>query len=59
MPANTPSVLIRLDLERAPVVTVDALDLGEEDRLLDWIQAQPVYAALVALAYALAAGESA
>jgi hypothetical protein len=54
MPANTPSIVIRFELERRPTVHTDALDEAEERRLLDWIESRREYALLIARAYALA-----
>jgi hypothetical protein len=50
---NAPAVVIRIELERRPVVYVEAGDDGEDARLRDWVTAHPRYAALVARARAL------
>lgn len=59
MPANTPSVVIRFELERRPTVSVDTLDSSEETRLFDWIRSRPDYVLLIARAYELATQEPA
>jgi hypothetical protein len=56
MPRSAPSVSIRLEVEAAPRVFVDALNEAEEQRLTDWLtEARPDYGELVARAFELAA----
>lgn len=50
---SAPAVVIRLELERAPVLYFDCLNEGEEKRLHDWITARWKYAELVQQAAAL------
>jgi len=56
---SSPAILIRLELEAAPRLLVDALDDREHTRLLDWLQTHPRYAALVSEAIVLEAEERA
>jgi hypothetical protein len=35
---NPPAIVIRLELERSPVVYVDAQHQGDVERLYDWIE---------------------
>lgn len=51
---SVPAVVIRLDLERRPVVFTDTRDEGEQARLSDWINASPDRLRLVRLALELA-----
>ena len=51
---NAPAFVLRIPLEGAPVVYLDALREGERDRLLDWIRADDGRAELVARAVELA-----
>jgi hypothetical protein len=56
MPRSAPSVSIRFEVEAAPRVFVDVLDVAEEKRLVDWLaEARPDYGALVTRAFELAA----
>jgi hypothetical protein len=50
---SAPAIVIRLELERSPVVVVDCLREDERLRLIDWIEAHPRYRAIVAAARAL------
>jgi len=51
---NAPALVIRLELEAAPVVYVDTLDTGEEARLTDWLTvARPDIGELAARAFEL------
>jgi hypothetical protein len=45
--ARAPSVTVVLELERAPVVLMDALNEGEAERLTDWIRTHDEYVDLV------------
>lgn len=49
-PSRAPALLIRLQLEGAPELLIDALNEGEEDRLTDWIVHQDDLWELVDLA---------
>lgn len=49
-----PAVLIRLELEAAPKVLIDALTEGESLRLEDWVSTHPDLAELVCRALELA-----
>jgi hypothetical protein len=44
---STPAVVIRLEIERRPVVYLDTVSDGEETRLTDWLDAHPEQQALV------------
>lgn len=48
-----PALVIRLALEAAPRVYVEALHEGEHARLVDWIAARPALGELVARALEL------
>lgn len=52
---SPPAVLIRVELEAAPVVVVDVLTDAELARLADWIHSHPRLAALVTAAVELEA----
>ena len=51
---NAPAVVIRLELEAAPLVYVDTLRKSDANRLKDWLQTHDEYGALVARAMELA-----
>jgi hypothetical protein len=42
-----PAIVIRLELEAAPRLQVDALDERESKRLIDWLDAHPRYLRLI------------
>jgi hypothetical protein len=44
---SAPAYVVRLEVEAAPHVVVDALTEGESDRLRDWIAEHPAYWELV------------
>jgi hypothetical protein len=50
---SAPAILIRLELEAAPRLLVDAVSEQEHDRLCDWLEAHPAYVDLVQQALAL------
>ena len=52
-----PAIVIRLELEAAPRLQVDALDERESKRLLDWLDAHPRYLRLIQEAIELEAEE--
>jgi hypothetical protein len=53
--AIAPALIIRVPFEGAPVVYVDAVDEGEERRLVDWLAvARPDYGEFAARAMELA-----
>jgi hypothetical protein len=52
---NAPALIVRLELEAAPLVFIDALDGAEEARLRDWLDSNQGYGDLVARALELAA----
>jgi hypothetical protein len=54
-----PAILIRLELEAAPRLQVDALSEEEHGRIVDWIKAHPAYLQLVEDALALEHKEAA
>jgi low affinity Fe/Cu permease len=47
----TPRLVVVVELGRAPVVVIDALDEAEVRRLLDWLEAHADFADVVALAF--------
>ncbi len=52
---TAPAIVIRLELEAAPKLYVDAVNSAEHDRLLDWIGSQPHYLRLIQAAIDLEA----
>ena len=50
---TAPAVVIRLELEAAPCVIIDAVNDAELARLADWIHARPGIAELVTFAIEL------
>jgi hypothetical protein len=56
---RAPAILIRIELEAAPRLQVDALNQQEHDRIVDWLRAHPRYLRLVQEALALEAEERA
>jgi hypothetical protein len=50
---SAPAILIRLELEAAPRLLVEALSEQEHDRLVDWLETHPDYLELVRRALAL------
>ena len=56
---SEPSVQIVLALEAAPRVRVDFMDSGDEDRVIDWLEAHPRYLELVRRALELEAEQAA
>lgn len=58
--ATTPALIIRLELEGAPIVYVDTADRHEEARLTQWlVETRPEYGDLAARALDLARGRQA
>ena len=56
---SAPAILIRLELEAAPRLQVDALNEREHDRIVDWLEAHPSYLRLVQKAIELERQEAA
>jgi hypothetical protein len=56
---SAPAILIRLELEAAPRLLIDALCEQERERVLDWLCAHPAYLRLVQEAIALERKETA
>jgi hypothetical protein len=54
-----PAVLIVLGIEERPSVRIDALNEGEQARMLDWIESHPDFLELIGRAYELAESERA
>jgi len=54
---SPPAIIIRFDLEAAPLVFVDYLSDAEERRMDDWLDAHPEYRALIEDAVELAEQE--
>jgi hypothetical protein len=50
---NPPAVSVVFGLEASPRVRVDYVDEGDEIRMLDWLEAHPVYLRLISLAMEL------
>jgi hypothetical protein len=50
---TAPAIIIRLELEAAPRLQVDALSEREQQRILDWIATHPDYVRLIEAAIAL------
>ena len=50
----TPQIAIVLPVEGAPLVRLEAMNEGEEQRMVDWIDAKPEYGDLVRRALELA-----
>jgi hypothetical protein len=44
---SAPAIVIRLELEAAPRLQVDALNEREAERMVDWLEAHPEYLALI------------
>jgi hypothetical protein len=56
---SAPAILIRLELEAAPRLQVDALTEREHERIVDWIETHPEYLDLILRTLALEGREPA
>jgi hypothetical protein len=56
---SAPALIIRIELERRPVVYADYLHEGEGLRMLDWLRHHPAQAELIERALELAKRERA
>lgn len=56
---SAPAILIRLELEAAPRLFIDAVSDREHDRILDWIASHPDYVRLIHAALELERREKA
>lgn len=56
---SAPGIIIRLELEAAPLVIADFLNDGEMARMNDWLDHHPAQAELIARALELAEAERA